>query len=196
MLRRHTVPLTAIRPSDGDVKPGGPLVLFEKRRLWADTGFHLLPSFHHHPSLYFTNTYTYSHSDLNFLQYTRQSSFSSIYDTSLTSQFILQPFHYFTYVTTHSPTLLSLLLHHKLSTYVNWRAANEVSTFLFSYLDQCKNMFLFYYFSLQKPQRLKTAGCNFIPLWTFKFFIWNVETYCTLFIWCAILFALIYHRLT
>ena len=25
-----------------------PLVLFEKSRLWAGTGFHLLPSFHHH----------------------------------------------------------------------------------------------------------------------------------------------------
>ena len=48
MLRRHIVLLTEIRPSDGDVKPGGPLGLFEKRRLWAGTGFHLLPSFHYH----------------------------------------------------------------------------------------------------------------------------------------------------
>ena len=32
------------------------------------------------------------------------------------SQFILQPFFCFTYVTVHSPTLLSLFLHHKLFT--------------------------------------------------------------------------------
>ena len=30
------------------------------------------------------------------------------------SQLILQPFHYFTYITTHSPTLLSLLLRHRI----------------------------------------------------------------------------------
>ena len=46
-----------------------PLVLFEKSRLWAGTGFHLLPSFHHHPT---QHNYTYSHPNLNFLQYTIQ----------------------------------------------------------------------------------------------------------------------------
>ena len=35
-----------------------------------------------------------------------------------TSQLILQPFRCFTYVTAHSPTLLSLLLRHRLFTYV------------------------------------------------------------------------------
>ena len=35
-----------------------------------------------------------------------------------------QPFCCFTYVTAHSPTLLSLLLLHRLFTYVTWRAAN------------------------------------------------------------------------
>ena len=34
--------LIAIRPSDGDVKPVGPL--------GAGTGFHVLPSFDHHPT--------------------------------------------------------------------------------------------------------------------------------------------------
>ena len=48
MLRRHIIMMIAIRPSNGDVKPGGPLVLFEKNRLRAGTGFHLLPIFHHH----------------------------------------------------------------------------------------------------------------------------------------------------
>ena len=37
-----------------------------------------------------------------------------------TSQLILQPFCCFTYVTAHSPTLLSLLLRHRLFTYVTW----------------------------------------------------------------------------
>ena len=49
---------------------------------------------------------------------------SSIFIPSValpTSQFILQPFRCFTYVTAHSPTLLSLLLRHRLFT---WRAAH------------------------------------------------------------------------
>ena len=33
MLRRQIVLLILIRPSDGDVKPGGPLMLFKKSRL-------------------------------------------------------------------------------------------------------------------------------------------------------------------
>ena len=58
-----------------------PLVLFEKSRLWAGTGFHLLPSFiiiiiiiipHSRTQLLYTNSYTYSHPNFNFLQYTIQ----------------------------------------------------------------------------------------------------------------------------
>ena len=49
-----------------------------------------------------------------------QSSFSNLSVTSPT----LQPFCCFTYVTVHSPTLLSLLLRHRLFTNVTWRAAN------------------------------------------------------------------------
>ena len=54
-----------------------------------------------------------------------------------TSQLILQSFRCFTYVTAHSLTLLSLLLHHMLFTYVTWQAAHEmygwwVWEFLFS----------------------------------------------------------------
>ena len=41
-----------------------------------------------------------------------------------TSQLILQPFRSFTYVTAHSPTLLSIHLRHRLFTYVTWRAAH------------------------------------------------------------------------
>ena len=39
-------------------------------------------------------------------------SFSNLSFTSLTSQLILQPFHRFTYVTVHSPTLPLLYLRH------------------------------------------------------------------------------------
>ena len=41
-----------------------------------------------------------------------------------TSQLILQPFHCFTYVTVHSPTLLSPLLRHRIFTCFTWRAAH------------------------------------------------------------------------
>ena len=43
-----------------------------------------------------------------------------------TSQLILQPVHCFTYVTSHSPTLLSLLLRHRLFIYVTWRVAHAL----------------------------------------------------------------------
>ena len=41
-----------------------------------------------------------------------QSSFSNLSITSPTSQFILQPFHRFTFITVHSPTLPLLQLSH------------------------------------------------------------------------------------
>ena len=43
-------------------------------------------------------------------------SFSNLSVTSPPSQLILRPFRRFTYVTAHSPTVLSLLLRHKLFT--------------------------------------------------------------------------------
>ena len=61
MLRRHIVLLIVIRLSDGDVKPGGPLVLISRSRLCADTWFHLLPSFHHHPVQHNYTTQTVTH---------------------------------------------------------------------------------------------------------------------------------------
>ena len=45
-----------------------------------------------------------------------------------TSQLILQPFRCFTYVTAHSPTLLSPLLRHRLFTYVTWQATHDQYT--------------------------------------------------------------------
>ena len=50
------------------------------------------------------------------------TSFSTPSVTLPTSQLILQLFLCFTYVTAHSPTLLSLLLRHRLFAYVTWRA--------------------------------------------------------------------------
>ena len=43
-----------------------------------------------------------------------------------TLQLTLQPFRCLTYVTVHSPTLLSPLLRHRIFTYVTWRAAHVV----------------------------------------------------------------------
>ena len=51
-------------------------------------------------------------------------SFSNLSATSPKSQLILQLFRCFTYVRAYSPTLLSLLLRHRLFTYVIWRAAH------------------------------------------------------------------------
>ena len=50
------------------------------------------------------------------------NSFSNPSIALPTSQLIPQPFCCFTYVTAHSPTLLSLFLRHRLFTYVTWRA--------------------------------------------------------------------------
>ena len=54
---------------------------------------------------------------------------SSLYNPSLAlsmSQLIFQPFRCFTYVTAHSLTLLSLLLSHRIFTYITWRAAHDI----------------------------------------------------------------------
>ena len=56
----------------------------------------------------------------------RHNSFSNPSVALLTSQLILQPFRCFTYVIAHSPTFLSLLLRHRLFTYVTWRTAHAV----------------------------------------------------------------------
>ena len=52
------------------------------------------------------------------------SSFSNPSVASPTPQLILQPFRCFIYITAHSPTLLLLLLHHRIFTYVTWQAAH------------------------------------------------------------------------
>ena len=54
----------------------------------------------------------------------RHSSFSNHSFALPMLQLILQPFRCFTYVTAHSPALLSLLLRHRIFTYFTWRAAH------------------------------------------------------------------------
>ena len=75
-IKFQTLPLIvlliAIRPSDGDVKPGGPLGAFrEEQAMSRHWVFHLLPSFHHHPTQHNNTTQTVN-TNLNYLQYTIQ----------------------------------------------------------------------------------------------------------------------------
>ena len=56
----------------------------------------------------------------------RHNSFSNPSVALLMSQLILHPFRCFSYITVHSPTLLLLLLRHRIFTYVIWRAAQGV----------------------------------------------------------------------
>ena len=58
------------------------------------------------------------------------------------SHLILQPFRGFTYVTAHSPTLLSLLLHHRLFIYITWRAAHGEGKVLHYWAYPVKCIFL------------------------------------------------------
>ena len=62
-------------PSDGDVKPGGPLGTFREEQVMSRHRVSPSPfllSSSHTTQLQYTNSYTYSHTNLNFLQYTIQ----------------------------------------------------------------------------------------------------------------------------
>ena len=61
--------------------------------------------------------------------YLHHSSFSNPSIALPTPQLILQSFRCFTYVTAHSPTLLLLLLCHRIFTYFTWRAAHGTDIF-------------------------------------------------------------------
>ena len=78
------------------------------------SSFSILPSLHLRYS-------SFSNPSVAFLGHTAISNPSVV---SPTSQLILQPFRRFTYFTAQSPTLLSLLLCHRLFTYVTRRAAH------------------------------------------------------------------------
>ena len=66
--------------------------------------------------------------------------FSNPSVTLPTSQLILQPFRCFSYVTAHSPTLLSLLLPHSIFTYVTWRAAHVLHSMRVIWMTEPSNM--------------------------------------------------------
>ena len=75
MLRRHIVLLIAIRPSDGDIKPDGPLGAFREEQAMSRHQVSLSPFLSSSSSSHTTQLhYTYSHPNLNFLQYTMQIS--------------------------------------------------------------------------------------------------------------------------
>ena len=64
MLRRQIILLIAIRPSNGDIKPGGPLGAFREEQAMSQhrvspSPFLSLSS--HTTQLHYTNSYTYSH---------------------------------------------------------------------------------------------------------------------------------------
>ena len=71
--------------------------------------------------------YHYYHSPSFSSLHLRHNSFSKPSVALPTSQLILQPFRCFTYVTAHSPTVLSVLLRLRLFTYVAWRAAHALN---------------------------------------------------------------------
>ena len=77
MLKMHIILLIAIRPSDEDVKPGGPLGALREeqamiRHRVSPSPFLSSSSSSHTTQLHYTNSYTYTHPNLNFLQYTIQ----------------------------------------------------------------------------------------------------------------------------
>ena len=62
-------------PLDGDVKPGGHPGAFREEQVMSRHGVSpspFLSSSSHTTQLHYTNSYTYSHPNLNFLQYTIQ----------------------------------------------------------------------------------------------------------------------------
>ena len=73
VFRRHIVLLIAIRPSDGDVKAGGPIGASREEQAMSRHRVSppLFPSSSSRTANS-TNSYTYSHPNLNFLQYTIQ----------------------------------------------------------------------------------------------------------------------------
>ena len=67
--------MIAIRLLDGDVKPGSPLGAFREEQAMSRhrvSPSPFLSSSSHTTQLHYTNSYTYSHHNLNFLQYTIQ----------------------------------------------------------------------------------------------------------------------------
>ena len=100
------------------------------------------------------------------------SSFSNPSVALPMSQLILQPFRCFTYVTAHSPILLSLLLCHRLFTYVTWRATHVCNTNLWAINQSVK---------MKMHRNFSNASCPIICL--------QIPVS-----WCQILYISIKHK--
>ena len=101
----------------------------------------------------------------------RHSSFSNTSVALPTSQLILQPFCCFTNVTTHSPPLLSLLLRHRLFTFVTWRAAPVMNIVLsFFVFSQGKHLRPFLYLQVAFKETTNFG----LPTTPFKYFRGNI----------------------
>ena len=103
---------------------------------YVTTNSPTLPSLYLHHSSFSnpsvaSSTSQFAHSPTFPSLHLRHNSFSYPSVALSTSQFILQPFRCFTYVTTLSPTLLSLLLRHRLFT---WRVTHAFLVAFFFFL--------------------------------------------------------------
>ena len=85
------------------------------------------------------------------------SSFSNPSIDLLASQLILQPFHCFTYITAHSPTLLLLLLCYRLFTYVTWWAAHALYNLLFLSFPGFSNYITLLYLHIKINLKINTS---------------------------------------
>ena len=83
-----------------------------------------------------------------------------------TSQLTLQPFRCFIQVTAHSPTLLSLLLRHRLFTYVTRRAARDEKMFKISV--SLALLFCWKQFGARYAIESSNKGQYFKPLYHFQ----------------------------
>ena len=127
------------RWSDGKVEEWAELIVIAIAELiiqpfphftYVTTHSPTLPLLHLHHSSFSNPSFASPTSQAHFPTFPslhlRHNSFSNTSVALPTSQLILQPFRHFTYVTAHSPTLLSLLLRHRFFTYVTWRAAHDM----------------------------------------------------------------------
>ena len=74
------------------------------------------------------------------------------------SELILQPFRSFTYVTAHSPSLAALLLRHRYSTYITWRAAHAMTRKAkLSLLENVHSTLTIQFLVLNVPFQMKEA---------------------------------------
>ena len=112
-------------------------------------------------------TYVTAHSDSPSFSslHLHHSSFSNPSLALPTSQLILEPFCCFAYAMAHSPTLLLPLLHHRIFTYITWRAAHASPTshaLHLHHLASCPcvtELILMHYITVCKPQ--------VFPLWSY-----------------------------